>query len=119
MRKPHFDKYWHSAFAEEAMIGLFQLVNKVYTQSQLFVPEIEAIENLIAVATYTGREREIHPGRNADGKLRLARTISDSINDPVWRRLWREFKAAREVEIGGCLSSLGVHSPIVETETKS
>ena len=99
MRRPHFAKHWHSAFTAAQLTGLFHLVNKVYEEKPLSVPEIEAVDNLLSVVTTTGWDRRIDPVHHIEEKLRLARAISSSVNDPVWRKIWNEFKVARRAEL--------------------
>lgn len=98
MSNPGFRKHWHSAFTEASLTGLLQLVNKVYSQGQLSDPEADALDNLISVVTTTGHDKRIDPVKGIDRKLAMARAISNAVSDPMWRRMWDEFKVAMQLE---------------------
>lgn len=80
-----FKTFWHSAFSIEELRSFLELINKVYRQDKLTPDEFMAANDLESVVVDTGHERRIDPVHHVDAKLQLARAISCSINDPLWR----------------------------------
>jgi hypothetical protein len=82
---PKFRKHWHGQFEIEELRTLLELINKIYRRDNLTDEEFSAANNLKNCISDTGYERRTDPVHRVEKGLVLARAISASVQDPLWR----------------------------------
>lgn len=99
-RKPHLAKHWHSAMTVEQLRDLLALINKIYRRDELTELELRAANDLKTVVVDTGFDSR-HRSQLSDlerQKSILAKAISSSVGDPLWRECL-EIEVARHGDL--------------------